>query len=203
MWCPLCTSAASGKNEAFPFEFWLIWLFFIADWHRCSSTHHWCPSVNNHAANDSTVWQNVPSWFLWYIWPSLILVLEESRWEIWLCCKYDSVAPFLWLLASTLSWETSGGLQFWLLGLVKWGKLDTKLKAISFLWQLMSGCCSCTMVLIGTTLWNEGFCDGLRSIVLFLPLHGRNATLRALRIWMDSRSSRWKGERKQLAWTRC
>lgn len=53
----------------------------LADWHRCSSTHHRCPSANNHVANDSSVWQTVPSWFLWYLWASLSLVLAESRWD--------------------------------------------------------------------------------------------------------------------------
>lgn len=72
----------------------------LADWHRCSSTHHRCPSANNHVANDSSVWQTVPSWFLWYLWASLSLVLAESRWDFnFVTCSYG-VAVSLRLLRS-------------------------------------------------------------------------------------------------------
>lgn len=80
---------------------WLMEVFsLLADWHRCSSTHHRCPSANNHVANDSSVWQTVSSWFLWYLWASLSLVLAESRWDFnFVACSYGLVVS-LWLLCS-------------------------------------------------------------------------------------------------------
>lgn len=80
---------------------WLMQVFsLLADWHRCSSTHHRCPSANNHVANDSSVWQTIPSWFLWYLWASLSLVLAESRWDFnFVACSYGLVVS-LWLLHS-------------------------------------------------------------------------------------------------------
>ena len=88
----------------------------LADWHRCSSTHHRCPSANNHVANDSSVWQTVPPWFLWYLWASLSLVLAESRWDFSLVACSCNVAVSLRFLHTSFC-EIPNGFRWF-----KWRK---------------------------------------------------------------------------------
>lgn len=108
----------------------------LADWHRCSSTHHRCPSANNHVANDSSVWQTVPSWFLWYLWASLSLVLAESRWDFNFVACSCGLAVSLWLVCSWWAHvfgETLNGLR-----LFKHRKWCDKPTNCSVLWVLYS-----------------------------------------------------------------
>lgn len=96
----------------------------LADWHRCSSTHHRCPSANNHVANDSSVWQTVPSWFLWYLWASLSLVLAESRWDFNFVACSCGLAVSLWLVCS---WWAHSFVRL----LIVWDYLNTENDVIS------------------------------------------------------------------------
>lgn len=50
-----------------------------ADGHRHRRPHYRGPGADNHAPNDSTVGEAAPARFLWYFWPSFVVVPEETR----------------------------------------------------------------------------------------------------------------------------
>lgn len=55
--------------------------FPSADGHWCCGPHNWCLSVDHHATDDPTVREAASSWFLWHLWPSLVMVPEETRYS--------------------------------------------------------------------------------------------------------------------------
>lgn len=122
----------------------------LADWHRCSSTHHRCPSANNHVANDPSVWQTVPSWFLWYLWASLSLVLAESRWDFNFVACSCGLAVSLWLVCS---WWAHSFVRF----LMVWDYLNTencvKPTSCSVLWEHGQVLCSEFRSLLEPSMW--------------------------------------------------
>lgn len=79
--------------------------FPSADGHWCCGPHNWCLGVDHHATDDPAVREAAPSWLLWHLWPSLVMVPEETRYNSSVLIRFFKRMLSLVLAAMCCVWR--------------------------------------------------------------------------------------------------